>query len=75
MLSHVLFFLWPPWPLAYQATLSIEFTRPEYWNGLPFATPRDLPNTGKEPAFCVSPALAGEFFTSAPPGMPITKTY
>ena len=35
-----------PWTLAHQAPLSMEFSRQEYWNGLPFPSPRDLPNPG-----------------------------
>ena len=54
-------------PIACQATLSMRFTRQEYWSGLPFPPPRDLLNPGIEPT---SPALAGGFFTTAPPGMP-----
>ena len=42
-------------------------SRQEYWSGLPFPTPRDLPDPGIEPAFPVSLALAGGFFTTAPP--------
>ena len=60
-----------PWALACQVLLSLEFSRQEYWSGLPFPTPGDLPNTGIEP---VSPALAGGFFTTEPPGKP-TFTY
>ena len=43
------------------------FSRKEYWSGLPFAFPGHLPNLGIEP---VSPALAGRFFTTEPPGKP-----
>ena len=39
-------FLWPPWTVARQAPLSMEFPRQEYWIGLPFPTPGDLPNEG-----------------------------
>ena len=46
----------------------MEFLRQGYWSGLPFSTPGDLPDTGIEPASIVSPALAGRFFTTAPPG-------
>ena len=46
--------------IAQQAPLSIGFLRQEYWSGLPFPSPRDLPNPGIEP---VAPALAGRFFT------------
>ena len=45
----------------------------EYWIGLPFPVPRDLPNPRIESASLVSPALAGGFFTTAPPGKPQTK--
>ena len=48
-----------------QAPLSVGFPRQEYWGGLPFSSPGDLPNPGIEP---VSPALAGIFFTTEPPG-------
>ena len=40
-----------PWTVAHQALLSIEFSRQEYWSGLPFASPGDLPNPGIEPGF------------------------
>ena len=59
-----------PWTVAHQAPLSLEFSRQEYWNGLTFPPPGDLPNPGIEPASPVSPALAGGFFTTAPPGKP-----
>ena len=48
--------------------LSMEFSRQEYWSGLPFPSPGDLPNPGIEPTSLASPALAGRFFTFAPPG-------
>ena len=51
-----------------QASLSIEFSRQEYWSGLPFPTPRNLSNAGIEPMSPASPALAGRFFTTEPPG-------
>ena len=41
----------------------------EYWSGLPFPPPGDLPDPGIEP---MSPALAGEFFITEPPGKPVT---
>ena len=40
--------------------MSVEFSRQEYWSGLPFPSPGDLPYSGIEP---LSPALAGRFFT------------
>ena len=48
-----------PWTVAHQAPLSVEFSRQEYWSGLPFPSPEDLPDPGIEP---MSPALAGGFF-------------
>ena len=39
-----------PWTVAHQAPLSMGFPRQEYWNGLPFLSPGDLPNPGIEPA-------------------------
>ena len=59
------------WTVAGQAPLSVGFSRQEYWSGLPFPSPGDLPDPGIEPESLVSPALAGGFFTSAPPGKPI----
>ena len=56
-----------PQTIARQAPLSLGFPRQEYWRGLPFASPVDLPDPGIEP---MSPALAGRFFTTEPPGKP-----
>ena len=44
-----------PWIVAWQAPLSVEFSRQEYWSGLLFPPPRDLPNRGIKPATHVSP--------------------
>ena len=44
------------------------FSRQEYWRRLPFPPPGDLPDPGIEPTSPASPALAGEFFTTEPPG-------
>ena len=63
VLSHVQLSV-TPWTLAYQALLSMEFSRQYYWSGLPFPTPGDLPDPGIKPASLVSPALAGGFFTT-----------
>ena len=63
-----------PWTVACQAPLSMEFSRQEYWNGLPFPIPGDSPNPRIELASPVSPALAGEFFTTAPPGKHLLRT-
>ena len=54
-----------PWTVASQASLSMGFSRQEYWSGLPFLTPGDLPNSGIEHASLASPALAGVFFTTS----------
>ena len=43
------------WTVALQAPLSIEFFRKEYWSGLPFPTPKDLPDSGIKP---VSPCVS-----------------
>ena len=51
---------------------SMGFSRQEDWSGLPFPTPGDLPNPGNKPASPESPALAGRFFTTAPPGKPFS---
>ena len=54
-----------PWTAARQAPLSMEFSRQEYWSGLPFSSPEDLPDPGIKPASLRSPALAGGFFTTS----------
>ena len=59
-----------PWTVAHKAPPSLGFSRQEYWSGLPFPTPGDLPDPGIEPMSPVSPALAGGFVTTAPPGKP-----
>ena len=53
------------WTLAHQAPLSMGFSRQEYWSGLQWPSPGDLPNPGIEPMFLMSPALAGRFFTTS----------
>ena len=57
--------LYNPWTIAHQASLSMGLPRQEYWSALPFLSPRDLPDPGTKPT---SPELAGESFTSEPPG-------
>ena len=57
-----------PWTIACQAPLSMGFFRQEYWSGLPFPPPGDLPNPGIELVSLVSPVLAGGFFTTEIPG-------
>ena len=61
-----------PWTVAYQASLSMGFSRQEYWSGLPFPSPGDLPDSGIKPG---SPALEGDALTSEPPGKPIYYKY
>ena len=63
-----------PWIVANQVPLSVGFPRQEHWSGLPFPPPGDLPDTGIEPVSLMSPALAGGFFTTKPPGKPILKS-
>ena len=52
---------------AHQAPLSMGLAKQEYWKGLPFPLPGNLPHSGIKPA---SPALAGGFSTNEPPGKP-----
>ena len=56
-----------PRTVAHQAPVSIGFPRQEYWSGLPFPSPADIPDPEIKP---VSPALAGGFSTTEPPGKP-----
>ena len=56
-----------PWTVAYQAPPSMGFSRQEYWSGLPFPSPGDLPDPGIEPG---SPALEADTLISEPPGKP-----
>ena len=53
------------WTLAHEAPLSLEFSRQEYWSGLPWLPPGDLPVPGIRLESLVSPALAGKFFISS----------
>ena len=69
MLSHLQLFT-TPWTIAHQAALSLKFSRQEYWSGLPFPTPRDLPDPGIKPTSPTSPALAVISFTTEPHGKP-----
>ena len=57
-----------PWTAAGQTPLSMGFPRQEYWSGLPFPSPRNLPDPGIKPT---SPALGGRFFTTKPPEKPL----
>ena len=58
VLSRVWLFA-TPWTVAHQAPLSMEFSRQEYWSGVPFPSPGHLPNPRIEPVSLASPALAG----------------
>ena len=62
-LSRVRLFV-TPWTVAYQAPPSMGFSRQECWSGLPFPSPRDLPNPGIEPG---SPALQADALPSENP--------
>ena len=59
--------------INHHAPLSMEVSRQEYWSGLPFSSPGDLPNQGIELASPMTPALASGFFTAEPPGKPISS--
>ena len=59
-LSHVQLFV-TPWTVAYQASPSMGFSRQEYWSGLTFPSPGDLPDPGIEPGY---PALEADALTS-----------
>ena len=54
-----------PMEIVCQAPLSMGFSRQEYWDGLPFPPPGNLPDRGIEPASLKSPALAGQLFTTS----------
>ena len=70
-LHHVLLFA-TAWTIACQATLSMEFSRQEYWSGLPFPTLGDLPDPGDWTCiFCVY-CVCGGFLTNVPPGKPLS---
>ena len=66
VLGHVQL-LRTPWTVACQSPLSMEFSRREYWSGLPLLTPKDLPDPRIEPK---SPVLAHRFFTGGKLGKP-----
>ena len=57
-----------PWTVACQALLSMEFSMQEYWSGLPFLSPGDLPNPGIK---LKSPALQADSLPLQPPGKPL----
>ena len=59
-----------PWTVAHQTPLSMGFSRQEYWSGLPFPSPGDLPDPEIEPG---SPTLQADALTSEPPGKPLCR--
>ena len=61
-----------PWTVAYQAPPSMGFSGQEYWSGLPFPSPGDLPDPGIKPW---SPAFQADTLTSEPPGKSLKSTY
>ena len=67
MFSGVRLFV-TPGTVDHQAALSMEFSRQEYWSGLRFLPPGDLPDPGIEPT---APELAGRLFTPETPGRPV----
>ena len=67
--SHVRLFL-TPWTVACQVPLSMGFSRQEYWNGLPFLPPGDLPDSGTKPR---SPALQADSLLCEQPGKPVVE--
>ena len=70
-LSRVRFFV-TPWTVAHQAPPSMGFSRQEYWSGLPFPSPGDLPHPGIKPR---SPALQADALTSEPPRKPKIRKF
>ena len=64
LLSRIQLFA-TPWIVARQAPLSMGFSRQEYWSGLLFPPPGDLPDSGAKPGSHKSPALAGWMFTTS----------
>ena len=71
LLSHVWLFA-TPWTVAHQVPLSMEISRQEYWSGLPFPFPGDLPNPEIKPR---SPTLQADSLPSEPPGKPPIEYY
>ena len=60
-----------PWTVSCQAPVSLGFSMQAYWSGLPFPFPGSLPDPGIKPKSPGSPALAGGFITTEPPGKPL----
>ena len=68
--SHVLLIV-ILWNVIYQTPLSIGFTRKEYWSGLPWPPPKDLPDPGIKPLSPAAPAWKVDFLTTEWPGKPV----
>ena len=66
LLSHFWLFE-TPWTKIHQTPMSMEFSKQEYWSGVPFPSPRDLSNLRVKPTSLASSALEGGFFTTVPP--------
>ena len=60
-----------PWAVARQAPVSMEFSRQDYWSGLPFPTPGDLPDLGIDPGSPVSPELQADSLPTKPTEKPL----
>ena len=69
-LKNVQFFV-TPWTVAHQVSRSMGFPRQEYWDGFPFSSPVNLPDSGIKSMSLASPEFAGRFFTIEPLGKPI----
>ena len=72
--SHVQLFV-TPWTVVCQTSLSMGFSRQEYWSELPFSPPGDLPDPGTEPASPPFPALTCCLFTTEPLGKPYLRMW
>ena len=66
--------LYDPWTVSHQAPLSMEFSRQEYWSGLPCPPPGYLPDPGIKPTSLVAPALQADSLPWNQPGKPRIKT-
>ena len=64
LLSHVWHFV-TPWTVSHQTPLPMEFSREEYWTGLPFPSPGNLPNPGSEPTSLLSPTIVDIFIITS----------
>ena len=63
------------WTVAHQAPLSMDFSRQEYWCGLPFPSPGYLPSPGIKPTSPMSAALQADFLATEPPGKSLNKDF